>query len=218
MLQPLSYVGKLIQVTKDEFEKFHELDENEEPLRSRIDDYCRAIGIPPPHHISDFPWSATFVSFCVKAAGATVAEFKFSAAHAVFVKQAIANAKNETGVFRARRIEEHAPQLGDIIQSNRGGGTVDYDEAARRSDYNSHSAIVVDFITDPHGSKFAITIGGNDSDSVRRKLVPLSDEGFVQQRDSLIWLGYSRKPQLSDDQALRPDARCQNRNQLGNRS
>ena len=38
MLQPLNYVGKLIQVTQDEFEKFHQLDENEEPLRSRIDD------------------------------------------------------------------------------------------------------------------------------------------------------------------------------------
>jgi peptidoglycan hydrolase-like protein with peptidoglycan-binding domain len=184
MLQPLPYVGKLIQVAKDEFEKFHELDENEEPLRSRINDYCRAIGVAPPHNISEFPWSATFVSFCVKTAGATAAEFKFSAAHAVFVQQAIVNADHEKGVFRARPIDEHAPQLGDIIQNNRGGGTIDYDEARRRTDYVSHSAIVVDFTTDSHGSKFAVTIGGNESDSVRRKLVPLTDDGFVQQRDS----------------------------------
>ncbi len=184
MSQPSPYVAKLVQVAKGEFQNFHELDENEEPLRSRIDDYCRAIGVPPPQNIAKFPWSATFVSFCVKASGATAAEFKFSAAHAVFVKQAIANADNETGVFRARHIEDHAPQLGDIIQNNRGGGTVDYEEARHRSDYNSHSAIVVDLITNPDGSKFAVTIGGNESDSVRRKLVPLSDDGLVQQRDS----------------------------------
>ena len=184
MLQPLNYVGKLIQIAQDEFEKFHELDENEEPLRSRIDDYCRAIDVAPPHNISDFAWSATFVSFCIKEAGATAAEFKFSVAHAVFVQQAIANADHGTGVFRARRIEEHAPQLGDIIQNNRGGGTVDYDEARQRHDYNSHSAIVVDFTTNSHGAKFAVTIGGNESDSIRRKLVPLTDDGFVQQRDS----------------------------------
>ena len=184
MLQPLDYAGKLVQVANGEFDKFHQLDENEEPLRSRIDQYCRAIGVPPPHNISDFAWSATFVSFCVKTAGATAAEFEFSVAHAVFVRQAIANANDGTGVFRGRRIEEHAPRPGDIIQNNRGGGTIDYDEAARRSDYISHSAIVVDLITNAQGSKFAVTIGGNEGDSIRRKLVPLTDNGFVQQRDS----------------------------------
>src|SRR4051812_37824474 len=34
---------------------------------------------------TDVPWSAVFVSFCVKKAGATAAEFKFAAAHSVFV-------------------------------------------------------------------------------------------------------------------------------------
>src|SRR6266852_1715276 len=210
MSQPSPYVAKLVQVAKGEFQNFHELDENEEPLRSRIDDYCRAIGVPPPQNISDFPWSATFVSFCVKDAGAAAAEFKFSAAHAVFVKQAIANADNGTGVFRARHIEDHAPQLGDIIQNNRGGGTVDYEEARHRSDYNSHSAIVVDLITNPDGSKFAVTIGGNESDSVRRKLVPLSDDGLVQQRDSNPYIcvieDLKQKAGAADTGAPRPVA------------
>ena len=117
-------------------------------------------------------WSAVFVSWCVKQAGASSAEFKFNPAHSQFVHVAIRNGINETGVFRGFRIIDHAPQVGDIIQNNRGGSTFDFDFARTHKSYASHSAIVVEIGTDAQGG-FALTVGGNESDSVRETVVRL---------------------------------------------
>ena len=178
-----SYIAKLVAVTTGEFDQFHEIDESDEPLRSRIDRYCDEIGISRPADIDDFAWSATFISWCVKTAGATASEFKFNPTHAVFVKQAIANADSETGVFRARSVDGYAPKVGDLIHRNRSGGRITYKQARTRSNYISHSAIVVDIVTS-NGSKFAVTIGGNEGDSIRRQRVRLNATGHVQQTQS----------------------------------
>ena len=191
------YQEKLISIASAEFDTFHELDETDEPLRSRINSYCEAIGIEPPDDISAFPWSATFISWCVKTAGATEAEFKFSDTHAVFVKAAIANAEAERGAFRARPIEAYKPKLGDIIHRNRNGGRVSYKQARTRSNYESHSAIVVELV-ERDGAKFAITVGGNESNSIRRQRVPLTADGHVQQT--------SNNPYISVIEDLKVDA------------
>lgn len=178
-----AYARRLVAIANAEFESFHEITESDEPLRSRINQYCREIGIAEPDDISDFAWSATFVSWCVKTAGATAAEFKFNPTHAVFVKAAIANADANKGVFRARPIDEYRPKVGDIIHRNRNNGSITYKQARIRSNYPSHSAIVVE-IGSAHGARFARTIGGNESDSIRATKVPLTSDGFVAQRDS----------------------------------
>ncbi|MBV9109336.1 MAG: DUF2272 domain-containing protein, partial [Gemmatimonadetes bacterium] len=84
-------------------------------------------------------------------------------------------------VFRAQRIEEAAPALGDVIQNNRGGQNITYDFAEKHSAYLSHSAIVVDF-DEADGTRFAVTVGGNESDSIRRKRIPLHADGKIVQR------------------------------------
>lgn len=170
-----AYAVKLVQIANGEFNTFHQIDESDEPLRSRINEYCSAVGIPPPDDIGDFPWSAVFISWCAKTAGATAAEFKFSDAHAVFVQAAIQNAESNVGVFRGRRVDSYKPKVGDIIQRNRSGGTITYDQARARSNYPSHSAIVVEV-----NQAAAITVGGNETDSVRRKQVPLTSSGLIQ--------------------------------------
>lgn len=177
------YVQKLVAIASAEFDAFHELDETDEPLLSRISFYCEEIGIERPDNIDEFPWSATFISWCVKAAGTAPAEFRFSSRHAVFVKAAIANADAESGVFRARPVDAYAPKIGDIIHRNRNGGRITYKQARSRSNYESHSAIVVD-IVEHNGTKFAITIGGNEGNSIRRQRVRLAADGRVQQSDS----------------------------------
>jgi lysozyme family protein len=178
--QPADYVAALIAVARGEYDAYHTITESDEPLRSRIDAYCRGIGIPPPDDIAAFAWSATFVSWCIKTAGATRQEFTFSAAHAVFVRAAIANADRQIGVFRARPVDIYAPRLSDLIHRNRSGGTVTYAEARIRSDYSSHSAVVVEVGEDRVG-RYAMTIGGNESDSIRMTRVDLDAAGMVRQ-------------------------------------
>jgi hypothetical protein len=181
--QLAGYVAKLVRIAQAEYQAYHTISETDEPLRSRIDTYCRGIGIAPPANVSKFAWSATFVSWCIKEAGATAQEFTFSPAHAVFVRAAIANADTQTGVFRARPINLYAPAVGDLIHRNRSGGTVTYAQARTSSDYPSHSAIVVEIGEDQVG-RYAVTIGGNEHDSIRKTRVALNAAGMVAQKST----------------------------------
>jgi hypothetical protein len=179
---PTPYGRRLANVALAEFEAFHELSESDPALRNRIRSaYTGDLGVAPPANISQYAWSAVFISWCALTAGATAAEFRFAESHSVFVHTAIANAINDRGVFRAWPIDVYAPQIGDIIQNNRRGNSFNYDHARDNPEYPSHSAIVVEFI-EVRGTRYAVTVGGNESDSIRRKRVELDERGFIVQR------------------------------------
>ena len=172
------YCTKLAKIAEEQHSKFHLIQETDEPLRSQIKRYW--TGIAPFPGVGT-AWSAVFVSFCVKQAGATAAEFEFAQAHARFVHKAIDNAKKGIGVFRGVDVTTAKPEVGDIIHNNRGGNNFNFAFAAANKAYFSHSAIVVETGTDTLG-RFALTIGGNESDSIRRVRVPLTAAGTIRQR------------------------------------
>jgi hypothetical protein len=185
---PQAAAGRsIVAIAKAEFDRFHGIDEGDQPLRGRIADYYEAAGgsrdLDPTQ--DENAWSAAFVSFCVKQSGATSSQFKFSMLHSVFVKAAIANADAGSGVFLGHRITDYAPKLGDIIHHNRSGGTITFDFARAHDGYPSHSAIVVDFEV-RNGVRNAVTIGGNEflaggSGTVGRKDFPLDANGLLDQ-------------------------------------
>src|ERR1700730_608269 len=112
---PSVYAKALANTAVEQYNLFHEYSESDPQLAAQIKKYWQGLGF-------NFPgvktaWSAVFVSWCVKTAGASANEFVFAAAHAKFVKAAIQNAINQTGVFRAFEIDKYAPQIGDIIQN-----------------------------------------------------------------------------------------------------
>jgi hypothetical protein len=179
MATPSAFALKLAGIAQEQHTKFHLMDEADTALCAQIKKYW--AGIAPFISCVSVPWSAVFISFCVKQAGATASEFKFAAGHSVFVHKAIQNAASGTGVFRGFPITAQKPSVGDIIQNNRNGGTVDFAFAKANLQYNSHSAIVVETGVDSDGG-FALTIGGNESDSIRRKVVRLKPDGFIKQR------------------------------------
>jgi hypothetical protein len=90
---------------------------------------------------------------------------------------------SDTGVFRGFKITEEAARIGDIIQNNRSGNHFDFDFAAANANYESHSAIVVARGEDSQG-RFAVTVGGNESDSIRTRRVILNADGTVKQRST----------------------------------
>jgi hypothetical protein len=176
---PTTFAKKLAATAQKQYDLFHFDSENDPPLANQIEKYWTGLGL-------DFPgvetaWSAVFISWCVKQAGATQAEFNFNAMHSQFVFTAIKNATNNTGVFRAFDIADYAPQVGDLIHNNRDGNTHNFAFAKTHKSYPSHSAIVVEVGTDSQGG-YAMTIGGNESDSIRQKLVRLTASGKVKQR------------------------------------
>ena len=174
---PSEFAMKVATAARGQHDAFHLIDENDEPLRSQIRRYWQAVGQPFPG--VETPWSAVFVSFCVEQAGAAPDEFALSSQHSVFVFRAI----NHPAAFRGVPVDEDAVRVGDIIQNNRGGTRHDFAFAKAHSDYPSHSAIVVARGED-HLGKFALTIGGNESDSIRRARVQLQDDGAIRQRAS----------------------------------
>jgi hypothetical protein len=178
-MPPSTFAKALAATAVEQYDAFHEFSESDPSLAAQIKRYWTSIGLSFPGVKT--AWSAVFVSFCVKSAGATKSEFVFAQAHSKFVNSAIRNALNETGVFRAFEIDAVKPEVGDILHNNRSGNKFTYDFARTHSRYESHTAIVVQVGADQTGP-FALTIGGNESDSVRRKRVILDRNGFVVQR------------------------------------
>ena len=182
MATPSAFALKLAGIAEGQHTEFHLLDEADPELCKQIKKYWSGIGLSFTSCVS-VPWSAVFVSWCVKQAGATASEFKFAAAHSVFVHEAIRNAINGAGVFHGLDISAHPPNVGDIIQNNRGGTNHDFAFARTHKNYTSHSAIVVEVGQDATG-RFALTIGGNEGNSIRRTIVRLTSQGFIKQRTS----------------------------------
>lgn len=180
---PTTFQRRLATIAQQQFDRFHLLRENQEPLASQIATYWRDLGLAFPG--VETAWSAVFVSWCVKSAGATAADFRFSAAHSQFVHRAIANQRAGTGVFHGHPVAAHAPKVGDILQNNRAGRSYDFAFAATHRQYQSHSAVVVEVGEDTRG-RYLRTIGGNESDSVGIKEVRLRASGRVADSTGLF--------------------------------
>jgi hypothetical protein len=176
-----AFATRLASIAEQQHAKFQFTNEADPALCKQIKRWTEDIGFSFSS-CTGVPWSAVFISWCVKQAGATKSEFKFAMAHAVFVNQAIKNASNEQGVFRGLHIDDHAPAVGDIIQHNRGGHSFDFDFAKTHTSYESHSVIVIEVGQDTKG-RFAFCVGGNESDSIRRTVIRLDSKGFIRQRE-----------------------------------
>ena len=176
------FAKKLVTTAQQQYATYKNMDEAGTLLCKQIQKYWTDLGFSFTSCVS-VPWSAVFVSWCVKHAGATSTEFKFAQSHSKFVYNAIANALLNKGVFRGRKINEYQPKIGDIIHNNRGGKTYTYDYAAKHDGYESHAAIVIEVGEDNNG-KYTLTIGGNEGDSIRVKEIRLDKNGFIKQRDT----------------------------------
>jgi hypothetical protein len=134
--------------------------ESHEDALPRIEAFwADGVGTPKPGNFKT-PWSAAFISFCMRKGGAG-ASFAYSGRHSVYISKAINDRGKENAAFWGFRLSEYAPQVGDIICWSREAG-VSYDNQ-KGGDYDGHCDIVV---ATKGGSIEAI--GGNLSESVLR--------------------------------------------------
>lgn len=174
------YARKLVSTAMAEHAVYHRVKETDPVFCGQIKKYWQVVGTNVTECVTD-PWSAVFVSYCIKAAGATSDEFRFADAHSQFVYQAIRNTDRGEGMFRALPVTAYAPRPGDIIQANRTKRRIDFEHARKDSSYASHSVIVVRTGKSLFG-KYAETIGGNERDTVRKSRVKLRKNGLIKQR------------------------------------
>ncbi len=163
-------VEALLRAALDEWLRFEKgrADEKADPYYRYVREMWAAIGEPYDGRSlypdgKEVPWSAAFVSWVVRKAGPAYADFQFASSHSVFVNNAIkARVIGRTDKpFWGYRIDEAKPEIGDIIQRNRGTGSFTYSYAENHTNYTSHSDFVVEVKPD-----VVRVLGGNISNTV----------------------------------------------------
>lgn len=149
--------------------------ETDPGVRQRLSDYW-ITGTGSARHEADWPsrvpWSAAFISWIMRRAGAGRA-FQYSAAHVNYIIAAKNNRlQNNRNPFKAYRTTEVAPRVGDLVCKDRAGSNATYDNL--HPGMKTHCDIVVEVRP---GS--VVTIGGNVSNSVSQTIVRTDARGFV---------------------------------------
>ena len=130
--------------------------------------------------ISDSPWSAAFISFLMHEAEIPESAFRYSSAHAVYIRPALV----ETAEYAYRACDPRRvrPRVGDLLCYARGSNPYrslnDWKANVERLDgkIQSHCDIVVS--VDYNALKME-TIGGNVLQSVTRRQLMLKETGAL---------------------------------------
>ncbi|MEZ7795304.1 DUF2272 domain-containing protein [Citrobacter pasteurii] len=123
----------------------------------------------------DWPWSAAFISWAMRQAGAGE-RFSYSASHATYISKSIRdrNQGNAKALYWGYRLNERKPQVGDLVCWDRDPDkVVDYDHQ-HLGNYSSHTDLVVSV-----GTNEIEIIGGNVGNSVTRRPLALTADGFL---------------------------------------
>jgi hypothetical protein len=104
---PSSFKHELVKAARGEAQLFGAFRRGDEPLENRIEYYHTEVGISATPLIKEH-YSAVFISWCMRSAGASSKEFPTAAGHWQYAEFAAKNAKNGTGLFWARQIEAYS--------------------------------------------------------------------------------------------------------------
>lgn len=137
----------------------------------RIRDYWKSVDQPNLSGLNDVPWSAAFISWDIESAGVSRDLFCPDARHTIYVERMVERARRSGAAFVPHRVNERAPQVGDLICAARDGGGTSLDNLDRGP---GHCDIVVELRPGE-----AHAIGGNVGDSVTRSVFPLDGVGFL---------------------------------------
>src|SRR5262249_160423 len=131
----------------------------------------------PAESDGSYAWSAAFISYVMRSAGAGDA-FPYASAHWVYV-DAAHEAKD--GVrLRTERPESYAPQPGDLVCLGRETAQdMRYDDLPVR--FTGHCDIVV-----AAAPGELTVVGGNVDDAVTLKHVPVSEQGMLATVDGAV--------------------------------
>ncbi|HEY3912269.1 MAG TPA: DUF2272 domain-containing protein [Stellaceae bacterium] len=131
----------------------------------------------PADRDGDYAWSAAFISYVMRLSGAGNS-FPYSETHSDYIDEAAAHTPGVALV--AERLQDYAPQLGDLICLWRGARPVTFDELPAGR-FPGHCDIVVWIrpgVLD--------VIGGNVDNAVAMKYVPVTADGRLAGPDGVV--------------------------------
>jgi hypothetical protein len=127
----------------------------------------------PAKRDGDYAWSAAFISYVMRIAGAGN-RFPYSPGHYAYINIARQMSLNETTGWAvvAERPDAYAPKVGDLICTGRGtAARLRFENLPTRKGFAAHCAIVV-----ATGETLSV-IGGNVDDAVTLTHVPTTADG-----------------------------------------
>jgi hypothetical protein len=136
----------------------------------------------PPERDGNYAWSAAFVSYVMRMAGAG-SRFPYAAAHAVYVDAAVRG----SAILRAEDPALYAPQPGDLVCVGRvPARPLRYADLPVRQ-FAGHCDIAIKL----EGAGLAV-VGGNVQDAVALKYLPLGLDGRLIAVAERPWLAVLR--------------------------
>ncbi len=125
----------------------------------------------------NYAWSAAFISYVMRMAGAG-SSFPYSETHSDYIDEAAAHTPGVALI--AERVQDYAPQLGDLICLWRGARPVTFEELPAGR-FPGHCDIVV-------GMKPGQlqVIGGNVDNAVAMKYIPVTADGHLATSDGTV--------------------------------
>jgi hypothetical protein len=153
----------------------------EQRWTGKHDEYGREFA---PEEDEKYAWSAAFVSYVFRSAGAGGA-FPYAPDHASYINAAKRMTfGTETGwVVSAERPNSYAPVPGDLICYGRDrGASLRYDDLPTAGSFPAHCDIVVG----PPNSGTISVIGGNVQDTVTMRHIPVVADGKLAGPDGVI--------------------------------
>jgi hypothetical protein len=131
----------------------------------------------PAGRDGDYAWSAVFISYVMRLAGAG-GSFPYSITHSDYIDAAV---RHDPGVaLTAQRITGYAPQVGDLICLWRGRTPVTFDELPAGR-FPGHCDIVVGIKPGELD-----VIGGNVDNAVTMKPIPITADGHLAGPDGVV--------------------------------
>jgi uncharacterized protein DUF2272 len=138
----------------------------------------------PPDVDGDYAWSAAFISYVMRIAGAGQ-RFPYSADHADYINAArrVSLGQTKMWVVAAERVQDYAPRLGDLVCFGRGNAKgLRFEDLPTTDLFTSHCDVVVD-TTVP--GRIGV-IGGNVEDSVTMNYVPVTEDGKLAAPEGVV--------------------------------
>jgi len=148
--------------------------ETRDPYYKYVGEYWQKLNLPHDGRDTEIYWSAVFISFIARKAGYD--NFKFSSAHHTYIRDSVKKriSGDSSSPFWGFRLNEHKPQLGDLVCLWRENSPVTFDNIP--SDFfPSHCDIVVE-IRDTE----VRALGGNIGNSVSMSTFQLDSNGFLK--------------------------------------
>jgi hypothetical protein len=133
----------------------------------------------PESEDGNYAWSAAFIDYVMRMAGATD-HFPYASDHAAYINAAREHdmGQKPSVALDAYPPESYAPQLGDLVCEWRAQHPVAYADLPTQAPFPAHCAIV----TAVNPGRLD-TIGGNVDNSVALEQVPVSASGLIADPD-----------------------------------